>query len=897
MKKRIVIIDGNSLINRAYYAMQRPMITSDGTYTQGVYGFINMLSKIIKDNAPDYMAVAWDLKAPTFRHEEYSEYKAGRNKMPMELAMQLPIMKEILSAMNITNLELSGFEADDIIGTIAKKAENEGLEPLIITGDKDALQLVTDVTKVMITRKGISEFDLYDEEKMQDVYGLTPTQFIDLKGLMGDQSDNIPGIPGVGEKTGIKLLKEFGSVEALIERAEEIDAPKLREKVIDNSGLAIMSKRLATIITDAPIEFNKEEFEMREPDKDKLIDIYSRLEFNSFLKKLSDGSAKDGKHIEINKETPTEENDFSFEPKISQATILKSSDELLGLELDSNIPIKVFSDDNHTSKPEILGISFVTGGNAFYVSGKEPINTFITLLNNSKTKLIGHGLIRDIYALMMNGCKGIPVYFDTEIAQYIIEPSRSKYAIEVLMLEKFHVEVPDMKSIMNENAQLDLLGNADAGLSEYGLLLLNSVLALTDVQKEQIERLGLENVFETAEIPLVETMAAMEKEGFRVIIDTLDFYGKEMEEEISKLTSEIYDLAGTEFNINSPQQLGDILFEKLKLPSGKKTKTGYSTNAEILDKIKDEHPIVPGILRYRTLTKLKSTYVDGLNNLIGYDGKIRAHFQQTVTATGRISCTEPNLQNIPVRDEYGRRLRKAFVASDDDHILIGADYSQIELRVLAHLSGDEGLINDFKNGADIHRATASRVFDIPYEEVTSLERSRAKAVNFGVIYGMSGFGLAEELGIGRKSAESYINDYFEKHRAVKEYMDGQLEFCKKNGYTETILGRRRYIPEINAPNKIVRSLGERLAMNSPIQGSAADIIKLAMVSVYDALKKEGLKSKLILQVHDELIIDTLKEEEEIVSNLLLRCMESAMNLKVDLVCDLKRGLSWYELKD
>ena len=905
MGKRIVIIDGNSLINRAYYAMQRPMITSDGTYTQGIYGFINMLNRIIKEQNPDYMAVAWDLKAPTFRHKEYSDYKAGRHKMPIELAMQLPIMKEVLAAMNIANIEFEGFEADDIIGTIARVGEAEGLEPLIITGDKDALQLATDVTKILITRKGISEFDLYDRAKMEEVYGLTPLQFIDLKGLMGDQSDNIPGIPGVGEKTGIKLIKEFGSVEELIERSGEITATKLREKVEGNSHLALMSKRLATIVTNVPIDVDFDLMKVREPDKDKLVDIYSRLEFNSFLQKLtgakaavrksfSDETSHDGRQNE------DDTNDLSageFKPEIADYSIIKDREEILSLDIASDIVIKVFSDDNHIGKPSIYGIAFVCNENAYYVAGDEGISAFINKINREKPGLIGHGLIRDIYALMRNGLEGCDVSFDTEIAQYIIEPSRSKYSIEIIMLETFHKEVPALDDVMEESGQMDLLGNSDKKLAEYGLLLINSILALKSIQELRIKNLNLEKVYSDAELPLITAMASMEAEGFRVNADTLEHYGNEMQEEIRTLTFEIHNLAGTDFNINSPAQLGEVLFERLGLPSGKKTKTGYSTNAEILDKLRGEHPIVEKVLRYRTLSKLKSTYVEGLKPLIADDGKIRAHFQQTVTATGRISCTEPNLQNIPVRDEYGRQLRRAFVPSDEEHILIGADYSQIELRVLAHLSGDEGLIEGFKNGADIHRATASRVFNIPYDKVTSIDRSRAKAVNFGVIYGMSGFGLAEELGISRWDAEGYINDYFDKHKAVKEYMDSQLELCREKGYTETILGRRRYIPEINASNKMVKNLGERLAMNSPIQGSAADIIKLAMASVHNKLKEENFASRLILQVHDELIIDALRVEEDKVSELLISCMEDAMKLKVDLVCDLKRGNSWYELKD
>ena len=893
MGKRLVIIDGNSLINRAYYAMQRPMITSDGTYTQGIYGFLNMLSRIIKDNEPDYIAVAWDLKAPTFRHKEYSEYKAGRNKMPMELAMQLPIMKEILEAMNIANIELEGYEADDIIGTVSRISEESGLEPLIITGDKDALQLATDKTKILITRKGISEFDLYDKDKMQEVYGITPLQFIDLKGLMGDQSDNIPGIPGVGEKTGIKLIKEYGSVEALLENAEKIDAPKLREKVVNNKELALMSKRLATIITNAPLDVDIESLKFREPDKDKLIDIYSRLEFNSFLNKLGGSSGGTTKSFE-----KTEDNKvLGFDKKIQDYRIITEKTEIEDLSLSDEIIIKVFSDDSHITKPLIYGVSFACLDKVFYISDKVLIDEFIKKVNAIKPKLIGHSLKRDIYALMSHGLFNFDVLYDTEIAQYLIEPSKSKYNLELLMLETFHEEIPDYKSIMSESGQMDMLGNSDGKMAEYGLLICNSIIALKSVQEIKLNKSSLEKVYKEAELPLVKIMSSMEIEGFRVNLETLEYYGNEMDVEIKSLTSDIHHDADMEFNINSPAQLGEVLFEKLGLPAMKKTKTGYSTGAEVLEKLKGDHPIVEKVLRYRTLSKLKSTYIDGLKPLISDDGKIRAHFQQTVTATGRISCTEPNLQNIPVRDEYGRQLRKAFIPRDENHILIGADYSQIELRVLAHLSGDEGLIQDFQNGADIHRATASRVFNIPYDQVTSLDRSRAKAVNFGVIYGMSGFGLSEELGITRYDAEQYIKDYFDKHKAVKDYMDKQLEFCKKEGYTETILGRRRYIPEINAPNKMVRNLGERLAMNSPIQGSAADIIKLAMSSVYEELNNRKLESKLILQVHDELIIDALEDEKEEVGKLLLDCMQNAIKLKVDLVCDLKTGSSWYGLKD
>ncbi len=876
---RIVIIDGNSLINRAYYAMQRPMITSEGIYTQGIYGFLNMLNRALEDYEPEYMAVAWDRKAPTFRHKEYEDYKAGRKKMPPELAMELPLAKELLEAMSITNLELDGYEADDIIGTVARRAEEEGLEPLIITGDKDALQLATTKTKVLITKKGISEFDLYDEEKMKERYGLTPRQFIDLKGLMGDQSDNIPGIPGIGEKTGIKLLEQFGSVDQLLERTSEISNEKLRQKVEENANLAIMSKRLATIDRDAPIDFSLEGLKRGEYEKDKLIDILVKLEFNSFLKKMYLGDAP----------LPEKEVEIEFKSENIKTHIVEEPGdlkELLNLTSQDEIYIHIFSDFSHKEKPTMDGVALLRGEDYYYISteatllskGDGLISALIEFLNGRKPRLSGHDLVDDIYALFCHGLSEVEIAWDTAIAQYVLDPSRSNYELKALSLEYFHKEFPE---------------GSNEGKGKEILIAIRNIKA---IQEGKIEEAGLERVLKEAELPLVPVLASMEKEGFRIEKKALEDFGKELKAEINHITNEIYAMAGEEFNINSPKRLGEILFEKLELPAGKKTKSGYSTNAEVLDKLKDMHPIVELILRYRMLSKLNSTYVEGLVPLIADDGKIRAHFQQTVTATGRISCTEPNLQNIPVRNEYGRNLRKIFVPRDDDHILIGADYSQIELRVLAHLSGDEALIEAFNKGADIHRATASRVFGIEYDKVTSMDRNRAKAVNFGVIYGMSGFGLSEELNISRKDAERYIKDYFAKHEKVREYMDGQVSMAKEKGYTETILGRRRYIPEVSSKNFMVRSLGERLAMNSPIQGSAADIIKLAMISVDKELKEKGYESKLILQVHDELIIDTLKSEEEAVSELLIRNMMGAMNLKVELESDLNKGKTWFDLK-
>ena len=885
MNKTLIVIDGNSLINRAYYAMRNPMITKEGIYTQGIFGFLNMLNKLQDDYEPSYMAVAWDRKSPTFRHLEYSEYKAGRKKMPPELAMELPIIKDILTAMHIPNLELDGYEADDIIGTVARLGEEEGLEPLIITGDKDSLQLVTEKSHVLYTKRGVTDFDIYDLAKMEERYSLTPEQFIDLKGLMGDQSDNIPGIPGIGEKTGIKLLAQFGSLANMLEHTDEIKNAKQREKVEDNIQLAVMSRRLATINKFVPMDIDFEEFRKREPDYETLVNIYTKLEFNTFLKKLN-------KNVTVELESSFKEED------IAECTTLITAENmnvLEGLKEGSSVVLKIFSDNNHIEEPDMMGAAILAGKEYYYVNLENCTETFAELLNRKNFKITGHSLIKDYYGLMFRGVKGFNTHFDTEIAQYVLEPGRSSYDIKSLAFEKLHYEMKEEKEVLANNSQMNLLGNSCDEYMEYGKIWCGVVKALSEIQQAELKKQELETVFNEVELPLIEVLASMEKEGFDVDKATLEEFGSSLRASIAVLEKEIYYHADTEFNINSPSQLGDILFEKLKLTAGKKTKRGYSTSADVLEKIKDEHPIVPLILEYRTLSKLNSTYVEGMKPLIGSDGRIRAHFQQTVAATGRLSCTEPNLQNIPIRQELGRQLRKAFTAGEGN-TLVGADYSQIELRIMAHLSGDENLIEAFNSGADIHRNTAARVFNLDYDQVTPLDRSRAKAVNFGVIYGMSGFGLSEELHITRKEAENYIRDYFDKHKAVKDYLDSQVELCKTKGFARTITGRKRYIPEINSSNYMTRQFGERLAMNSPIQGSAADIIKIAMIKVYNELKEKEYKSKMILQIHDELIIRTCREEQEKVEELLIRNMEEAVKLSVKLESDLNSGDSWFELK-
>ena len=884
----IVIIDGNSLINRAYYAMQRPMITKDGLYTHGVYGFINILERIRRERNPEYIAVAFDMKGPTFRHEEYEEYKAGRKKMPMELAMQLPLLKDVLKAMDIACLELDGYEADDIIGTVARRAEEEGLAPLIITGDKDELQLATDITRVVITKKGISEFEEYDYQGMVDKYGFTPQQFIDYKGLMGDQSDNIPGVPGVGEKTASILIKEYGSIENLLEKVEEIEKEGLRNKIKDNKALALMSKRLATIDTNVPIDFEIADFTLGDPHQEELIENYKKLEFNSFLKKMK---SEEGK---VDLPNGVEGLKAISVQRINTINDLNSAD----FAAFEPWIIHVFSDGNHQKKPIIQGIALLIENKGYYITNDDPgmLKGFSEKIQDASPKWAGHSLQEEWYSLL-SVLQDVPgeIIFDSAIAGYVLDPSRSNYHLNTLSADYFHRPFPDLDEYLAEKAQIDLFSDNTKEYEEYGMLWCQTVQELKGIMEQEIQDEDLKRVFYDIEIPLIEVLAAMEKEGFSVNKEELLTIGTHLTKTLEQLTQQIYELAGSEFNINSPQQLSVVLFENMGLPHGKKTTRGYSTGADTLENLQDKHPIIPLILEYRTLAKLKSTYIEGLLPLIHQDGKIHAHFQQTVASTGRISCTSPNLQNIPIRQELGRTIRKAFTA-DKGNILMGADYSQIELRILAHLADDATLIEAFNNGEDIHRITAAKVLGIPENEITIEERNRAKAVNFGVIYGMSGFGLSEELGITRREAEIYIKEYFKKYHRVKDFLDSLVKEAKEKGYSLTIFQRKRPIPEITASNYMVRQMGERLAMNSPIQGSAADIIKIAMIEVNRRLKSENLKSKLILQVHDELIIEVIKDEKDKVEALLCESMENAVSLKVKLDVALNIGENWYDLK-
>lgn len=881
--ERIIIIDGNSLINRAFYAIQRPMITKEGIYTQGIYGFLSMLYKIEEDYSPDYAAVAFDLKEPTFRHKEYSGYKAKRRPMPPELAMEMPILKDILRAMNIAILEIPGFEADDILGTVSKIAEEKGIEPIIITGDKDSLQLASDTTKVLFTKKGVSDFDLYDKDKVVERYGLTPLQFIDLKGIMGDTSDNIPGVPGIGEKGGIELLTQFGSLENMLDHTDEIKKPAMRAKVEENADLARMSKHLATIIRDVPMDVDLSEMRFGEPDQDKLRELFEKLEFKNFLKKL--GPAGTGK-IEIKI------------PEDIREVFVRSSDDLDALDAfkGQEVFVMQFGEFSHSKDLRPEGLVFKTPDLACYVDLRSlSFQQFSEKLNDLGLRVYGHDVKNFLYGTIYTGSACPEVTFDTSVCEYCLDPTRKDYGLESVAYDRLGYEASSDENAQGQDDQMDLFRDSAKDDLRRGMFCASITDALRKVQESELKKQGLEKVFYGCELPLIEVLASMEAAGICCDAQFLKDFGKSLEKDVQALENEIHDLAGETFNIKSPIQLGEILFEKLELPFGKKTKRGYSTSAEVLEKLRDKHPIVDKVLEYRNLTKLASTYIDGMIPLIAPDGRIHCHFQQTVAQTGRISCTEPNLQNIPVRQELGRQIRKAFHAGDGK-VLIGADYSQIELRILAHLSEDEALLSAFNNNEDIHRLTASRVLGIPYDQVTPNERAKAKAVNFGVIYGMSGFGLSEEIHTTRKEAEEYIREYFLKHPKVKEYLDSRIELARTKGYAETILGRKRLIREISSPNYMLRQFGERLAMNTPIQGSAADIIKLAMNKVYRELKDKYPGSRLILQIHDELIIEADTEDKEEIAALLRRSMEEAVELSVKLTVDLNTSDNWYDLK-
>ena len=865
--KKLLILDSNSILNRAFYGV-RYLSAKDGTPTNAIYGFLNILLKLIKEQEPDYICAAFDVKAPTFRHKQYEGYKAQRKPMPEGLAAQMPLAKDVLRAMGVTILEKEGYEADDIIGTVARLCEESEISCFIATGDKDDLQLASDKTKVIltVTKSGYNETIIYDDKAVKEKYRVTPTEFIDVKALMGDPSDNIPGVKGVGEKTAMSLIEKHHSIEYIYENIDGISLKgAMLQKMKDGRKMAFMSKELATINRNTPIEFNAEEcvFDGFE-NNGELYEILKRLELNSIIKKLD---LSGGDNVKENEDIFK---DFSYQ--VGDKNMINGDKVTVVLDFDG---------DNISSAA--VGV----GNNAVVLNEQDDIKE---LLEDDSIAKVMFDVKEAIVKL--NGRIDIKnISDDTAIAAYLVDPAKNEYTIEKLASEYFGtvIEKPEVK-------QLSLLDDVETDRSEYLAKCAVALGVLNERIGDKIKENGQEKLYQEVELPLVTVLAHLEINGFLVDDNQLKEFADKLGEKIDALTNEIYMLAGEEFNINSPKQLGVILFEKLELKPVKKTKTGYATNADVLEKLRDKHPIVNFIMEYRQLAKLKSTYCDGLTAVVNPNThRIHSVFTQTVTVTGRLSSTEPNLQNIPTRTELGREIRKMFVAKDG-YVLVDADYSQIELRVLAHIANDETMINAFRNNEDIHAVTASQVLGIPLEDVTKEQRSSAKAVNFGIVYGIGEFSLAQDLHISVKEAKAYIESYLEKYHGVRNYMESIKEQAKKDGYVKTMLNRIRYIPELKSPNYNIRQFGERVALNTPIQGTAADIIKLAMVRVDNRLINEGLKSKLILQVHDELIVEAHKDEVDKVKQILSEEMQGAMELNVPLKVDMSTGHSWYDAK-
>lgn len=865
--KKLLILDSNSILNRAFYGV-RYLSAKDGTPTNAIYGFLNILLKLIKEQEPDYICAAFDVKAPTFRHKQYEGYKAQRKPMPEGLAAQMPLAKDVLRAMGVTILEKEGYEADDIIGTVARLCEESEISCFIATGDKDDLQLASDKTKVIltVTKSGYNETIIYDDKAVKEKYHVTPTEFIDVKALMGDPSDNIPGVKGVGEKTAMSLIEKHHSIEYIYENIDGIGLKgAMLQKMKDGREMAFMSKELATINRNTPIEFNAEEcvFDGFE-NNGELYEILKRLELNSIIKKLD---LSGGDNVKENEDIFK---DFSYQ--VGDKNMISGDKVTVVLDFDG---------DN------ISSAAVGAGNNAVVLNEQDDIKE---LLEDDSIAKVMFDVKEAIVKLNCRiDIKNIAD--DTAIAAYLVDPAKNEYTIEKLASEYFGtvIEKPEVK-------QLSLLDDVETDRSEYLAKCAVALGVLNERIGDKIKENGQEKLYQEVELPLVTVLAHLEINGFLVDDHQLKEFADKLGEKIDALTNEIYMLAGEEFNINSPKQLGVILFEKLELKPVKKTKTGYATNADVLEKLRDKHPIVNFIMEYRQLAKLKSTYCDGLTAVVNPNThRIHSVFTQTVTVTGRLSSTEPNLQNIPTRTELGREIRKMFVAKEG-YVLVDADYSQIELRVLAHIANDETMINAFRNNEDIHAVTASQVLGIPLEDVTKEQRSSAKAVNFGIVYGIGEFSLAQDLHISVKEAKAYIESYLEKYHGVRNYMESIKEQAKKDGYVKTMLNRIRYIPELKSPNYNIRQFGERVALNTPIQGTAADIIKLAMVRVDNRLINEGLKSKLILQVHDELIVEAHKDEVDKVKQILSEEMQGAMELNVPLKVDMSTGHSWYDAK-
>jgi DNA polymerase-1 len=882
MDKKIVLIDGHSILNRAFYGLP-DMTTSKGEHTNAVLGFINIMFKILEEEKPDYLAVAFDTHQPTFRHEMYTAYKGTRKGMPEELREQVPVMKEVLKAMHVTVLEKPGFEADDILGTLASKAEKAGNLVSLVSWDRDLLQLASDKIKIRIpkTKRTGTEIEDYLAKDVFEKYNVTPKQFIDLKGLMGDPSDNIPGVPGVGEKTAAKLIETYQSIENLYEHIDELAPGKVSTTLKDNHELAVLSKKLATICTECELDFRIEEAVLRNLYNEEVYLLFKKLEFKNLLSRFQTE--------EVSHSTGIEE---TFQ-MIENLTEADKAFEMVNEKGAHPVGLQMIIEDGR-----LLGLSVCKDEEAvFFIK----CTGFITegYLSDKAVRLAREGYLLSVIGLKEQ-LPFLPVnekdnLFDASIAAYLLNPLTDTYHYDDIARDYLALTVPSREDLLGKSSLAHAMEEKQEVFLSYACY--SAYIALRSAQKltDLLFRAGMQQLFETVEMPLIFTLYDMEVRGIRVNKEALKEYGNNLQVGIERLEKNIYELVGEEFNINSPKQLGVILFEKLRLPFGKKTKTGYSTSADILEKLQSEHPAVKMILEYRQLTKLKSTYADGLAAYIRTDERIHGRFNQTIAATGRISSTDPNLQNIPIRMELGRQIRKVFIP-DEEYVFLDADYSQIELRVLAHMSGDERLINAYKEAKDIHRITASEVFHIPFEEVTPAQRSSAKAVNFGIVYGISSFGLGQDLNISRKEAERYIDKYFETYPNVKAYLDRLVAEAKESGYSTTMFGRRRPIPELTSSNFMQRSFGERVAMNSPIQGTAADIIKIAMIKVNQRLKEEHFRSRLLLQIHDELLVETHKDEIDQVAKIMVEEMQGAAELSIPLEAEVKQGGNWFEAK-
>lgn len=894
MDGKLVLVDGHSILNRAFFGIP-DLTNSEGLHTNAVYGFLNILFKILDEEQPDYLTVAFDVHAPTFRHKMYDAYKGTRKPMAEELRQQVPLMKEMLTAMGVTIVEKEGYEADDLLGTIAKQSEAEGLEVSIVSGDRDLLQLASDHIKIRIpkTKRTGTEIEDYLAKDVVEKYQVTPLQFIDVKALMGDSADNIPGVPGIGEKTATALIVSYGSIENAHDHLEEIKPNRAKQNLSEHYDMAQMSKKLATIEIHAPIEYSLEDAKLGNLFTEEAYLMCKRLEFKNMLSRFDIDAPKN-----------LAEEHFTFVTDKKQISdIFKKAKKaghigccLLPGEGIITEQLSLFEQPKEQQVIEGMSIAF-SEEDIYYLSAgtevsAEELLEEIQELSGGQTKVS----VMDLKETL----KTLPLpendrYFDASVAAYLLNPLKNDYPYEDLAKDYAGLMIPSKTDLLGKESPVKAKQAKPEAFLKYICYMAYIPWKTRDRLLEELNNTGMQTLYDTIELPLVYTLSDMEKEGVHVDAEELKRYGGELAAQIAVLEKEIYEGAGETFNINSPKQLGHILFEKLEMPYGKKTKTGYSTAADVLEKLAVEYPLVSKILEYRQLAKLKSTYADGLANFIEEDGRIHTNFQQTVTATGRLSSTDPNLQNIPIRMELGRMIRKVFLPKDG-YVFVDADYSQIELRILAHMSGDEMLIQAYREAQDIHRMTASQVFHTPFEEVTDLQRRNAKAVNFGIVYGISSFGLSQDLSISKKEAQEYIERYFESYPKIKEFLDGCVEKAKKDGYSVTMFGRRRPLPEISSSNFMQRSFGERIAMNAPIQGTAADIIKIAMNRVHRRLIDEGLKSRLLLQVHDELLIEAAPDEVDEVKKILDEEMKGAADLSVELEIDTHTGKNWYEAK-